>query len=205
MMNLVADSKVDPKRGRILDGAMRVFLAYGFARTTMDDIARAAEVSRPMLYLQFRNKADIFRAIGAAILTRSLANARAGLKGNGTFGERLMTALDRALFGLMEMIEKSAHGEEILDLENKIAADIIAEWRQGLTEAVEHAVAEEATRSGADLERLGLSPRALAEILLDGLEGMRMRGLCGKPAIEGARKLITLMEIALAAAQPRRS
>lgn len=202
MMNLAADSTIDPKRGRILDGAMQVFLAYGFARTTMDDIARAAEVSRPTLYLQFRNKADIFRAIGAAILTRSLADARAGLDGKGTFGERLMTALDRALFGLMEMIDKSAHGEEILDMENKIASDIIAEWREGLAEAVEKAVSEEADRTGADLERLGLSSRALTEVLLDGIEGMRVRRICGKPAIEGARRLIILMEIALTAARP---
>ena len=30
----------DPKRARILERAMKVFLAYGFARTTMYDIAR---------------------------------------------------------------------------------------------------------------------------------------------------------------------
>ena len=47
---------------------MKVFLAYGYSRVTMDDIARAAEVSRPALYLLFRNKADIYRAIGAMLL-----------------------------------------------------------------------------------------------------------------------------------------
>ncbi|MCR4266601.1 TetR/AcrR family transcriptional regulator [Nitratireductor sp. ZSWI3] len=204
MMNLAADTKGDPRRARILDGAMKVFLAYGFARTTMDDIARAAEVSRPTLYLQFRNKADIFRAIGASILERSLAEARAGLTIEGSFGERMMTALDRALFSLMEMVDKSAHGEEILGLENKIAADIIAEWREGLTEAVEAAVEEEAVRNGADLGQYGLTPRSLAELLLDGLEGMRLRGLCGRPAIDGARRLITVMEIVLVAATPKK-
>ena len=39
---------------------MKVFLAYGFARTTMDDIARAADMSRPALYLLFKNKTDIY-------------------------------------------------------------------------------------------------------------------------------------------------
>ena len=43
------DIAADPKRARILDGAMKVFLAYGFSRTTMDDIARAADISRPAL------------------------------------------------------------------------------------------------------------------------------------------------------------
>lgn len=203
-MNLIARCTDDPKRERILDGAMKVFLAYGFARTTMDDIARSADVSRPALYLQFRNKADIFRAIGACVLEQSLEGARQGLAEEGTFGERMMTALDRALFGLIETIDQSAHGQEILDMENKIAADIIAEWRDGLTAIVEAAVADEASRTNADLEGQGLSARGLAEILLDGLEGMRMRGLCGKPAIDGARRLVRVLEISMAAAQPER-
>ena len=42
---------------------MKVVLAYGYSRTTMDDIARAAEMSRPALYLLFRNKAEIYRAM----------------------------------------------------------------------------------------------------------------------------------------------
>ena len=49
---------------------MKVFLAYGYSRVTMDDIARAAEMSRPALYLLFRNKAEIYRAIGAMLLER---------------------------------------------------------------------------------------------------------------------------------------
>ncbi|WP_367717464.1 helix-turn-helix domain-containing protein [Nitratireductor sp. GISD-1A_MAKvit] len=203
-MNLIAKCSDDPKRGRILDGALKVFLAYGFARTTMDDIARSAEVSRPALYLQFRNKADIFRAIGACVLEQSLEGARMGMEETGTFGERLMTALDHALFGLIEVIDQSAHGQELLDLENKIAADLIAEWREELTSIVEAALVQEAERTQADLEGQGLSARGLAEILLDGLEGMRLRGLCGKPAIDGARRLVRILEIAMVAAQPER-
>ena len=50
-MTAALQTELDPKRARILDGAMKVFLAYGYSRVTMDDIARAAEVSRPALYL----------------------------------------------------------------------------------------------------------------------------------------------------------
>ena len=49
------DTSLDPKRAHVLGCATKVFLAYGFARTTMDDIARAAEMSRPALYLLFKN------------------------------------------------------------------------------------------------------------------------------------------------------
>ena len=71
----------DPKRARILDGAMKVFLAYGYSRVTMDDIARAAEISRPALYLLFKNKADIYRAIGAMLLEQFGRAGAAALAG----------------------------------------------------------------------------------------------------------------------------
>ena len=42
------DTSADPKRAAILEGAMKVFLAYGFARTTMDDIECAADRIAPL-------------------------------------------------------------------------------------------------------------------------------------------------------------
>jgi AcrR family transcriptional regulator len=64
------------RRARILVGAMKVFLAYGFQRTTMDDIARAAEISRPALYLLFRNKTDIYRALASGFLEQVRGQTR---------------------------------------------------------------------------------------------------------------------------------
>lgn len=190
----------DSRRARILEGGLKVFLAYGFSRTTMDDIARAAELSRPMLYLQFRNKADIFRAIGARFVARSLSQARAGLDRQAPFAALLMEVLDRALFGPLNKLDGSPHGEELLDVESKIAADIIVEWRQGLTATVETLIADEAARTGADLARHDLSPRVLAEFLLDGIEGMRHRGVRGRPGVEGGRRLVAALELVLRAA-----
>ncbi|TJV53886.1 MAG: helix-turn-helix transcriptional regulator, partial [Mesorhizobium sp.] len=86
----IEDIATDPKRARILDSAMKVFLAYGFARTTMDDIARAADMSRPALYLQFKNKTDIYRAIALMLLSRSLEQAKTALAGEEPFAERTM-------------------------------------------------------------------------------------------------------------------
>ncbi len=52
----------DPKAAAILEAAFQTFFQYGVKRATMDDIARAAGMSRPALYLVYKNKADIFRA-----------------------------------------------------------------------------------------------------------------------------------------------
>ena len=191
------DVTVDPKRMRILEGALKVFLAYGYTRTTMDDIARAADVSRPALYLLFKNKTDIYRAIGSCLLARSVSEARKALEDEGPFGPRVMEALDRALFRLLERIQDSPHGEEILDIKNSLAADILANWRAELAEALTQAVAREAAERSVSLEKRGLSAAALADILLDGLQGLKARGIWGRDAVANMRQIIIVIEFAL--------
>ncbi|WP_162925661.1 TetR/AcrR family transcriptional regulator [Isoalcanivorax indicus] len=53
------------RRTSILDAAETVFFDKGFERSTMDDIARAAQLSRGLLYVYFRDKSAI---LGAVIL-----------------------------------------------------------------------------------------------------------------------------------------
>ena len=53
----------DPRQQAILESAWKAFSAYGFRKTSMDDIARGAGISRPALYLHYRNKEDIFRTL----------------------------------------------------------------------------------------------------------------------------------------------
>ncbi|MCX7867351.1 TetR/AcrR family transcriptional regulator [Limisphaera sp. VF-2] len=50
-------------RQRILRAGLRCFAERGYAATAMQDIARAARVSKPALYYHFRDKADLFRAL----------------------------------------------------------------------------------------------------------------------------------------------
>jgi AcrR family transcriptional regulator len=51
------------KRGQIIEGARRVFLAQGFDAASMGEIARAAGVSKGTLYVYFENKERLFDAI----------------------------------------------------------------------------------------------------------------------------------------------
>ena len=187
----------DPKRLRILDGAMKVFLAYGYSRVTMDDIARAADVSRPALYLLFRNKAGIYRAIGAMLLENSAEQARLALAGAGPFAERMLAAIDRSLIALMKQIMDSPHGAEILDMKNSLAGDLHAVWREQLRSHFTAAIAAEASRNEIDLAASGLSAQALAELLLDGLEGMKARISGSEKQSEAARQLVTVIALAL--------
>jgi len=196
-MNAVTKPAPDPKRARILDGAMKVFLAYGYSRVTMDDIARAAEVSRPALYLLFKNKAEIYRAIGAALLENSAEGARAALAKPGPFGERMMAAIECSLISMMKTIMDSPHGAEILDRKNSLAADLAADWRGELIGTFRQAIAAEAERNKVDLAARGLTAEALADLLFDGLEGMKSRVTTAEAQREGAQRLVNVIALAL--------
>lgn len=50
-------------RNHILDTAERVFLKTGVSRSSLDDIAEAAGVTRGAIYWHFKNKADLFEAM----------------------------------------------------------------------------------------------------------------------------------------------
>jgi AcrR family transcriptional regulator len=47
----------------ILDGALKVFAQKGFAAARMDDIAKAAGVTKGTIYLYFENKEAVFKSL----------------------------------------------------------------------------------------------------------------------------------------------
>lgn len=61
----------DARMTQLLAAAKDTFTSKGFAATTMDDIARAAGMSKKTLYRLFESKTDLFRAM----LMRSLPTA----------------------------------------------------------------------------------------------------------------------------------
>lgn len=165
----------DPKRQRILDGATRVFLSYGFQRATMDDIARAADMSRPALYLVFRNKTDIYRAIAQTYFDASVANARRILAGDGPLEARMNAMLEGSIFAMMDEFMQSPHGHEIVDIKNGLAGEVLAGWKDTMTGIVADAIDRTAAAQGVDLKAQGHTATILANLFWDAIEGMKAR------------------------------
>ncbi len=65
MIRSVKRSKDDAKQTReaVLKAALKVFSAKGYARATLDEIARAAKVTRGAVYHHFTDKAAIYQAL----------------------------------------------------------------------------------------------------------------------------------------------
>jgi AcrR family transcriptional regulator len=60
------------RRESILDSAGTVFFRFGFRKTSMDDVAKAAEVSRQCVYGYFPSKEALFREMIVHILDAAL-------------------------------------------------------------------------------------------------------------------------------------
>ena len=187
-MSSAATIQEDTKRARILEGAMTVFLAYGFQRTTMDDIARTAQVSRPALYLLFRNKTDIYRALAKEFMEECTAQARVALAEDRPLAERLEAAVSCVFDKLLE-VEQSPHGAEILDMKSSLVS--AGRGAKGLM--IERAIGDEMLRLGDDLSSRDLSAGILGDMLLDAIDGLKMRGVAGEPLRNATRQYIRIL------------
>jgi TetR/AcrR family transcriptional regulator len=73
----------EQRRDAILRAAERVFHQRGFAQTTMDHVAAAAELSKGTLYLYFKNKDDLFVALSSCMVDDFLVRFQEVLDAGG--------------------------------------------------------------------------------------------------------------------------
>ena len=118
----------------IANAALRAFALYGYRRTSMEDIAQGAGMSRAALYLRFKNKEDIFRSLASQYFKLAIAGMESALTQADSPPQEALTAALQAKNGaLMEMILTSPHGNEVLDAGFAIGADIVAEGEAKMT------------------------------------------------------------------------
>ncbi|MGQ4514680.1 TetR family transcriptional regulator [Streptomyces sp. DW26H14] len=83
------------RREHVLDAALLTFARYGYRKASMDDVARAADISRPGLYFLFSSKRELFRAAAVHALDSDVAAAERALTDTGRpLHDRLVEAFD---------------------------------------------------------------------------------------------------------------
>lgn len=68
------------KKQCLLEAAIGVFARYGYRKSSMEEVARAARISRQGLYLHFPAKEELFRAMVNHVLSTSLHAAQKVLR-----------------------------------------------------------------------------------------------------------------------------
>jgi TetR/AcrR family transcriptional regulator len=149
----------------LLAAGFDAFARHGFKRATMADIAAAAGMSRPALYLRVKNKEDVLRAVGAALLADSIARARTAADETGDIATRVVAVLEAKLGLTLGLAERSEHALELLSEYGRVATADAAEY----TAEVEELTARVLASTEADADRCADIAAALVRTV-QGLE-----------------------------------
>jgi AcrR family transcriptional regulator len=156
----------------ILDAALQVFGQYGYRRTSMDDIAREADVGKGTIYLSFASKEEVFQALSERLAQRMLAGAEAASRRPGTTADKL-AAMHAAWFGTYaETISRSPHAAELLDAKHRLSADLVADAASRYKRLVRDILAEAAAAGELDLKPAGLTADTAAELMIASARGL---------------------------------
>jgi AcrR family transcriptional regulator len=166
-------SMADDRTGHILDAALTAFCRYGYGKTTMRDVARAAGMSRAALYLYFPSKEDLFRAGSRRAHSRALDAVDAALAQQGDVLSRVDAAMAAYFGGLLAQISSSVHGGEVLDASLDVAGDIVSEAHAALVVRLAGALQTAAAAGEVQFSTSDATAEDIALLLLAVADGLK--------------------------------
>lgn len=190
------------KRDAVLDAALSLFSHYGYQRTSMEDVARKAGISKGAIYLYFESKEEIFLALSAQLLERTIEAARRAAGSEAPIAERILGVLEAKLGHLFDIIRNSAHAADLIDAKSRICADIWSKGEERYARLLSELLVAAAERGELRLDQAGWQPRELAELLVDAARGLQGEG-ASRPTGAAYRRrlggLVALVTTALGA------
>jgi AcrR family transcriptional regulator len=163
------------KRVAVYEAAAKVFARYGFKRTTMNDVAQAAGISRPALYLMFDNKEHLFHELAAFRLDQAIEKASSVLASKANVQDRFIDALLDYEKIYYEPVMNSPHGEELMDINQSLATDMTKEGYTRLVTTLATALREAEAAGEVDFANSPLKPKPFVELLLASITGIKKK------------------------------
>ncbi len=165
------------KEDHILGAAEYVFVRYGFARTTMGDIAKAAGMSRPSLYLQFRDKEAIFSRVIENMDAQALTKIRTATAKIGPLDEKLLHACTSWGMHGVELAAAFPDAADLFDLQFPAVRQVYRNFQ---------ALVVEILQASVESWPIPASPEDYALTLTYGMRGLRYAA----QDVEDMRRLI---------------
>ncbi|MBV8036392.1 TetR/AcrR family transcriptional regulator [Roseateles sp.] len=110
------------KEQQVIQAAYGVFFRYGFARTTMGDLAKAAGMSRPALYLVYPGKGEVFQAVVEWMSDSLLASIESSLKPDWSLERKLTHVLELSVAQPYEQVKANPDAQDLLALDSQMPA-----------------------------------------------------------------------------------
>lgn len=158
---------------QIAEAALRLFARYGYKRSSMDDIAREAGVARATLYLHFKGKDDVFRAMLTVLGQRVETRCREVVASPGPFGVKLAALLAAHHGAAYSAFSAGEHLGELKAVMVAIAGAELAAFEAIFTGLARQLFEEAAARGEIAIERGGLPLDALIATMMRAAAGAK--------------------------------
>ena len=133
----LTEQDVAERRSKVLEAARWCFLNFGFSKTSLEDIAKRAGISRTLLYRTFKDKEDIFTAVFAHWLVTRHPEAQKAASGHGDPLERLLTVCRVMVLEPWADMATAPMGSEFFDVCARIDPKIDAHHHKVALQCVE--------------------------------------------------------------------
>lgn len=152
------------RRAQLLEVALQVFVAQGFHATTLDDIADAAGVSKPVLYQHFPSKLDLYLALLDAQAQDLVERVRAALEATTDNRARVRGAITT----YFDFVESKGAAYRLVfesDLRNEpVVRDRIEAALDDCVDAIAETIAKDTGVGAAEARMLSVGLTGLAEV-----------------------------------------
>jgi TetR/AcrR family acrAB operon transcriptional repressor len=190
-------------RDRILDAAMAVFRRHGFRRSSIEQAAEAAGLTRQALYHHFKSREALFRAVIERLHERALAAeiaaASAEEKAGGGLAEVLVAGVSARLRQFIASFDGSPHIEELFSEHLLQARDLYQKYA-GLYVAHGAATIERVCRKQRLSLAGGMTPQELARCVEMAINGAKSANPGMQPADTFIRDLTIMTRMLVAGA-----
>ena len=190
-------------RARILDAAMTVFRRQGFRRSSIEQAAEAAGLTRQALYHHFKSKEELFRAVIERLYEDAFAAETAAIatteKAGGSLADVIVAAVTAKLGQLAKSLDGSPHVEELFSEHLAQARDLYMKYVALHGEQLAQAIARICRKQGLVLSA-GMTPQDLARCIEMTINGTKSAYPAMQPAAAFLRDLDVMLRTFVAGA-----
>ncbi|WML58081.1 TetR/AcrR family transcriptional regulator [Neobacillus sp. PS2-9] len=114
------------RRKMIVEAATKSFSLFGYKATTMDQVAKLANVGKGTIYTFFKNKEELFEEIISTLVKEMIAEAEAVIQPDLPFTEKV----HRALYRLLEFRSQHQLMIKLVQEESEMGTIAVSEMLQ---------------------------------------------------------------------------
>jgi AcrR family transcriptional regulator len=192
-----------PPQDRILDAAMRVFRRHGFRRSSIEQAAEEASLTRQALYHHFASKEALFRAVIERLYEQGLAAEIAAAKAAEEEGLELTDILIAEIGARMQTmfasLEGSPHVDELFSEHLAQARDLYQTYATRFADEIAATIARVCRKHKLALAS-GVTVRELARCVEMAIHGTKSAFPSMQPVDAFLKQLETMLRMLIAGA-----